>query len=430
MMLFTFGPRAVQRLASSWTVLSMIVLSNALVFGQEAKAPDAPAPAAAEKKPRVMKTDPPLVGKYDVLPYQESLKRDAGEMFKILSAGEIEKGKEALFDKFVREYSIGRWTQPANQASLPTFRKDLRNQLATTFQKGPKVHAQLNRVLLEQMSKLATGNYAPVVRVNATLMLGDLNSQESPTKPASIVPLAAAMEPLAKLFSDENQLESVRVAALEGLRRQAETGIAEGDTRTALIAALVKLISSPTPPDRLPSGYDWMRGQASDVLGAIGQPGEKGEVAIALAQVVANSKATLGTRRAAARALGRLDYAKASALNVSPLAVALAQVTVDACQRAKRDLEASNSSPANANRQLRSVVNAAKIGLNGIDDKHKGVVGAAKDDAQRKVATTAGDSVNKLAAGLDVRDPDKEKDKISAAIETAIAALTPLVETK
>jgi hypothetical protein len=428
MMLFTFGPRAVQRLVSGWIVLSLVALSNALVFGQEAKAPSAP-PAAAEKKPVVLKTDPPLVAKYDMLPYQD-LKRDTGEVFKVLSAGEIEKGKEAQFDRYFREYSLGRWTLPANQASLPNFRKELRNYLGMTFQKGPKVHTQLNRILLEQMPKIAAGNHAPVVRVNATLMLGDLNSQESPTKPAAIVPLAAAVEPLAKLFTDEKQLESVRVAALEGLRRHAESGIADGDTRTVLVAALVKLISSPTPPDRLPSGYDWMRGQASDVLGAIGQPGEKGEVAIALSQVVANSKATAGTRRAAARALGRLDYAKAGSLNVSPIAVALAQLTVDACQRAKRDIEASTVSSANVNRQLRSVVNATKIGLSGFDDKHKGVVGAAKDDAQKKVATTAGDSVNKLATGLDVRDPEKEKEKISTAIETAITALTPLVETK
>ena len=424
MKLFTLGPRFVQRLVTAWIVLSLVSASSALVGAQEAKAP--PAKPTPEKKAAGPLTDPPLDGKFDELPYDGALKRDGSTVNRMLADGEIAKGQEAAFDAFFIKYSLGRWAQRENFSSLPVFRKELRSQLMTTFNKGPKAHAYLNALLLKQLPVMANGNYAPVVRINAVLMIGDLNSAE--TKPgASAVPLAAALEPLTKIAAADKQLESVKIAALAGLRRHAESGIAEGEARTALVALLVKLVSTANPPDRLPAGHDWMRGQAADVLGAIGQAGEKGDVAVALGQLVATSKASFASRRSAARALGRLDYAKVAALDTAPLSTALIRFTIDSCERAKRDVDAANdAAPVDVNRQLRSLVNAAKAGLTGADEKHKGVAGAAKDPAQQQLASAAADRVNKLAADLEARDVDK--DKIVAAIEGAVSALTPLVE--
>lgn len=426
MMLFTFGPRAVQRLAPGWIVLSILSLSSTFALAQEAPKPDAkPAP----EKARTVLTDPPFDGKFDKLPFDGALKRESATITKTLAEGEVEKGKEGPFDTYFQKYSLGRWTQPENLASLPVYRKELRSQLTTTFNKGSnKAHTRLNSLLLDQLDKIAKGNFAPAVRVNAMLMLGDLNSQESAKPGAAPIPLPAALVPITRAISDDKQLESVKVAALEGLRRHVDTppGVAEGEARRAMVASLVKLVAATPSPDRLPIGHDWMRGSASEVLGAIGEAGEKGEIALALGQLAGSSKATLGARRAAARALGRLDYAKAAGLDTAPLSIALGQLAVDACQQTKRDLGADELAPADLNRQLRGMVNAVRIGLKGADDKHKGVAGVAKDGEQQKLAASAVENVNNLAAALDARDVDKEK--IGAAIEAAVTALTPLVE--
>ena len=149
---------------------------------------------AAEESASTDATSPDAEQAYKEDQVNEALKKDH---FKI--AGELMDGKPpaggwAEFDSYYSDYFLARWSVLGKSdhrpiANLPECRKQVRNDLHRA--KGD-VHDHLNALVLEFMKAHAAENYHPAVRVNAMLMIGDLNRVE-PTGSAAAIPLPEAL---------------------------------------------------------------------------------------------------------------------------------------------------------------------------------------------------------------------------------------------
>jgi len=298
-----------------------------------------PAKAGAEEPTEATPAAPaaPVTYKQDAT--EEDLKRAAdrfkrdkttSNVAKMLRAQAFAAGEEAQFEAYYKEYALPRWTVPENYGSLPDFRKDLRRELLNG-RSGPPYQRLLD-LTFNYMSRISGPGFHPAVRYNATMVLGDLNVQEfAPGVKSAVEPLPAAQKVLLQAVKSSDS-DAVRVAALAGLLRHANLGIADPQIRDGqFIPTLLDLAKSSPPQGRSADGHAWLRAMAIEVLGALHSAGPDGSVALALIAMIGDKNTPMLTRLAAARALGSLELKGFKALTPSQLAVPLGQLAVEAC---------------------------------------------------------------------------------------------------
>jgi len=112
----------------------------------------------------------------------------------------------ALFEAYYKQYELKRWTVVADRANVAGYRSQLQIALRN-FARKDEVHQALSALVLDFMTKLAADyspkDFHPSSRVNAMLMIGELNEKEGPG-PAK--PLPAALPVLTRTVSDPAQL--------------------------------------------------------------------------------------------------------------------------------------------------------------------------------------------------------------------------------
>jgi hypothetical protein len=299
--------------------------------------PGATSGRAAEPPPEPPRNQPPAKPSYRELQADEELKKNRLKALNMLRKGQFaqEDGGQPVFDEYYKKYALPRWTLAASQTNLTNFRRELVAELKTAKSEPGKanpIYVYLrDKLVLVYMRYLALRpEFHPAVRVNAMLVIGELNESE-PAAPAALPkPLPAAVAVLIDAVENPNQLDAVKVAALEGLVRHAQLG---GARDPSVITAMLKLVNAATPPEgRTADGHAWIRSLAAEVLGELRWPGNNGEVVKALAKMVAESNSPFIARHAAARALGRLNYQGVAGLNLSEFARVLALLAVDACK--------------------------------------------------------------------------------------------------
>jgi hypothetical protein len=264
---------------------------------------------------------------YKVDAVNADLKKQKFDMDAILRDGKAPAGGWAAFDSYYNDYILARWSLPAGRAALPDYRKQLRNSLHIA--KGA-AHDHLNDLALEFMKAHAAENYHPAVRVNAMLMIGDLNRVE-PIGGAAVAPLPEALTMLLDAVKSGKLPDAVRAAAMVGILRHAEVGIADENARRSLTAAMLRVTAEDPPAGPAAPGREWILGQAVETLGLLKSVGEDAAVYKALLKTVDDGKLRLCTRCIAAASLGKLNYADAAGIDPSQAAGTLAQLASDAC---------------------------------------------------------------------------------------------------
>lgn len=306
--------------------------------------------------------------------YDEKAKRNITQVGKILISGNIEPGQEIAFDDYYDHYSLGRWTQPGNEGALPKFRKELRDQLMQA--KVGVAHNRLTDLILKKMTEAAFGNdFDLTVRVNAMLLIGELNLEDTSRPGATPTPLTAAVPILVKAVRDPALADPVRIAALVGLVRHATLSIASEQVSADVAAAALELTKSKSAPGRSAAGSSWMRARAIEILGLQGSVGANNVVAETLADILADTAARVPVRKAAAEAVGKLNFQNAVNFNPGKLAQGLGNLAVEAMETAARDLEQSKPG---VTPRMKSAVYAAVAGVNAL-------AGAAASPAQDRV---------------------------------------------
>ena len=237
----------------------IVTCKTALAQPAPAKSADPPtATKAAEATPEPPKATPVSPNgtengtRYDQDSVNDTaaFKRNVGtKALLLLSPTEkLNAGNQAAFDQYYNEYLLARWSQVKNVSRLLDFRRELHNNLVKA--RSGEVHDHLNTLALEYLNKLATGNYHPVVQVNAMLMIGDLNKEEGVGTAAK--PLPAALDVMLADVQNAKVSDAVRAEAIIGIQRHVAMGITDEEVRRPLTAAMLKLVAAADSADRRP----------------------------------------------------------------------------------------------------------------------------------------------------------------------------------
>ncbi len=213
------------------------------------------------------------------------------------------------------------------QSGLPFCREDFLKtfvlQANSNPDAGPFNH--LNELTVQAMRTIALGNYHPLARYNAAILLGSLvqyRQQESPY-PGALPALMACLDANSDL---------VRVAALQGILKQVKAKT-DGQNRPQVMAAMLKIVREKTPPQgRTTDGHDWMRRRAIDVLAAMGDPGPNLSVVAALNAVLLDGQSSIDLACTAAKALGSIAFRAPDDMNATATAAKIGQAALDACK--------------------------------------------------------------------------------------------------
>ena len=404
-------------LVSCVMVLLVLVGHPAAVQAQEgaegpaAAGPEPEGPEPAPAEPEAAPETPPATGGYRQLPVDEEQRRRRFDITKMLRNGKFEPGEQEIFDTYYKTYALPRWTQQANYNSLPGCRKDLGNELKIGKTGAP--HDRLVVLAMEFFPSVAKADsYPAVVRFNAMLMLGDLNTRDSSVSSQLPVPLPDAVPVLLETLGDAQQIDAVRVAALVGIGRHASLGIADPQVlNTQVLPSMVQLAKTKVAPGRSAEGHAWVRCLAIDVLAKLGMVGPQAAVAKALAEIAAEEEAAPSVRAAAAQALGALNYTGATGLNPSEIASVLGRLAADAC---RQELERHWQDNVPVSRQrLKSQLNAVASGLSGTGGVGTGVAGIPAPAPQTAFVADVVAQLQSLYDVLDVSVRELESDIVS-----------------
>jgi hypothetical protein len=315
-------------LAVAW--LGWLNASVAVHAADEDKAAAKKKPSAAKEAAADAAAEPLATAKkYRKEQVDASQKKQRQVVQTVLRSGAATPEQQTQLDKYYKNYAFPRWTLPENYASLHEYRRELRAELGIA--RSGAIYDWLLQTSFEWLKKAAAeAEYHPAIRYNAMFAIGDLNTQEQGVGSSAVAtPLPAARAVLIEAIRNKDQLEAVKVAALQGLVRHA--GLArEPQTRDGqLIPVFLEIIKKPLPSGRPDDGDVWMRSLALRGLGLCRQAGADGSIATTLVAIVVDKHAPVSLRIAAARALGDLEMKGNANLKAIAVAGPLANLAVE-----------------------------------------------------------------------------------------------------
>ena len=169
---------------------------------------------------------------------------------------------------YYNQYLFPKMTQPAELTNLPTMNDEILKDLRRAQSSGStEVAKAILNWSTSNAGRLATGNYHPAVRINATLLLASLNDRPpgaSPPLPAqsTLGPLVGAVSgPERPGRCPRGRLD--RPASLDALWLNA----AERQQRSQRHCRNdVELANAPVPENRTPEGHAYLQRYALDML--------------------------------------------------------------------------------------------------------------------------------------------------------------------
>lgn len=354
---------------------------------------------------------------YAEMPVDESVKRTmpTSTLNDILSRGKFETPAERdLFDEYLTKYLLPRWSRVKGPkkddiTNFPKERRDFRNYQAKQKRGVTEVHDHLNELTLDFMKKLVVGDYHPAARVNAMLMIGELNRVE-PSGGQPAVPLPEALTILLKAADETRFPTGIRAAAMIGVLRHAKAGVQDEEAKKSLGDSMVKLATSDRPSGAAASGHAWLVAQSTETLGVLGSVGENGTVFQTLVKTVADEKLPFFARSAAAESLGRLSYPATVAISPVEAAGALGQYAIDICADELRLTKSASSSVSR--RRMLQRLDAVRSALDGVEDANsKGITSLAREPGHKAFVAELQKLIKDACELLDNKDVDDKKMK-------------------
>lgn len=235
----------------------------------------------------------------------------------ILREGQLPREDQALWDGYWL-YRVAEFTWKESLPNLPKLRDTLKKQELMTSGSAPtpQLHTALVALLRERFFGLASRpEYHPTVRLNAMLVVGDLNETEPNVQGQGAVPLPRALQDLFRAVNngDDDELQQpdyIRVAAMVGLLRHAQLNVAD-QARGPIMQLMLQLIAPQAAENATPTDSEiWLCRQAIRVVAALAlkyTEVNSPDLELALRPVLNNPAADLQTRCLAARALGYLE---------------------------------------------------------------------------------------------------------------------------
>lgn len=227
------------------------------------------------------------------------------------------------------EFYVRSITWKEHLANLHSVRKELKKQLINTG-KAPAadLHKRLNDMTLKVCTEVAQDpRYPRAVRYNCMLMLGELDEREYNSNTGdTAVPLPAATTEMLDTVADAKQHLFIRLAAVIGLKRHAQLGIApalQGRVADTLLGVLQK----PAAEGKVAIGQVWLRFVVADLLHAMIEKKiavDQAKLATALAALIDDEASPTWARAKLAGELGKLNGASVPPAQILPTVKVLA----------------------------------------------------------------------------------------------------------
>ncbi len=239
---------------------------------------------------------------------------------------------------YLVDYRIRAFTHVKQLSTLPQQRADLLKGIRDVRSDANRRHCY-QLVLQELSTVLDTDEIHPASRVNAILVIGDLNSSEyDPIKRTPPVPMPEALDMLLDIVesAEANRTDAMKIAAMVGILRHAKYGgeTLAANTQTRVQTAMVKIVSEKTAPNgRTPEGHVWMQRRAIDILAAMRDPGAENGVVTAIYGVIVDRKSSLSLRCTAIEALGKLNHQGGGGIDSKDLVFSLLDFATMACRQ-------------------------------------------------------------------------------------------------
>jgi hypothetical protein len=238
----------------------------------------------------------------------------------IRGTGSFDAQAQADAKEWFEGYFFPAMTTPDLYEEIGELRRRYTRDMQTI--KQPPVYDFIVNLLLTNAKQLVEANYAPPTRINAIVLIAELNEGDKGQGAAGFpVPYAPALPYLREKLNDPNQIDGVRLVALAGIHRHVES---QWWQSTPLDAALndglqremLSIVTATEPPaNRSPDAHTWFRGRAADVLGSLNGWAPTSASFAALSDILADTNASISLRCRAAYALGRFDYTKLQAID-------------------------------------------------------------------------------------------------------------------
>lgn len=265
--------------------------------------------------------------------------QETGDYGQRLREGKFEAEQQA----FVEQTLLPQLGLEANRATIAAVRQRIR-EVAVRGASKPEVVDQVNATIRDGMLRVVADQAAdPVVRVNAMLLVGELQQGERIPWPGSLTPLAQAA-------ADAALPLAVRIAAVNGLAGHvAAAGGAAGPVAAAAAPVVAALVSA--PPEGDPVAVRWLVSRALDLLPSL--PPQPAAVTAA-ARILADAKADIDLRVRAATAVGMFATpetgidAAAAIGQIRSLAVSALAADLDAAAARRLDRKLAGAGGLNA----------------------------------------------------------------------------------
>jgi len=244
-----------------------------------------------------------------------------------LGSGKFEAAQQA----FVRDVLLPQLALASNRGTIVAVRQRIR-EILTRSGTAPAVFEAANALAGRQMTDLARdAGQELIVRVNAMLLVGELQAPDRK-------PWAGGAAALAAAAADDKLPLAVRMAALTGLARHVAEGPPDQAFRQAAGPAITAIVTKPPAGD--PAGVAWLVGKALDLAPAAGAADP---VAAAAARMLGDEAADIDLRVRAAVALGRLAGKDAGSNGAVDRAAVAGQVRGLARASLRRELDAAEN---------------------------------------------------------------------------------------
>jgi len=345
-----------------------------------------------------------------------------------------------LLETFLRRYFFARMTREATFTELPQYREEIRERCGWTANKDSAAGEEMNRITSSLMHALCNGvlvaeggagtqqvfvlqgsirdqndrlrivrskqdlksddqifnlagdpvaqntitelapsttDFHPAVKLNAMLVLGDLNDVQPRGRVEAKPRVNTQRDLIAYLESPEQLSDTLLVGALSGLQRHAHDAL--DPSRKARIAKVVaNLVDAQAVSGRNAAAGLWIRRQAIDILGqlAVRKTGNF------LLKVIEDGNEPVPLRIAAVDVVGQLKLDGLTPVSINRFAAGLAQLAADAC---KEELAAAMSPRSSFSPdRLRMRLAVVRLAVTGGGEQAEGGLMAVATEEEQK----------------------------------------------
>jgi len=296
--------RASIRLMGGWVLLSIIAsvcLLTAQAFGQAAAPKSIPLNEALTARPAIA--------------LMERAKNEG--LFKADFSTEWAGYPE--FRKYYQQYQFGKLMDARYVKEYGNIAQSLLEDLDRSQKSRGPAARTLGGWIVAGSRAIALGDFHPVARVNATLMLAHVDDQPADLRAGRPpVPASAALPLLVQLYRAETSPDGVRAAALQGILRHVQMGaVTDPAYRDGIARIALALAESDPPAGRSPEAHAFLQRYALDLLATLADPNTSAKTADTLVSISTRAdKPNLIAAYAAAQ-VGRFQPGKAK-VNQTP----------------------------------------------------------------------------------------------------------------